>query len=481
MSQRPNRPSLRCCIRCGLALLLAGCAARSPENRMDEALTELAVPEGWSATRAAKAGVDMDWVKSFRSKTLSALVDEALANNRDMRAAAARLDQAMQQTRIARSAGLPTADLNFGGSRRRQVFVGIPIPGDSGGGPPSATFNQFDLGLGINWEADVWGRIRAGTAAAAADAEAAAADFQAARVSLAANVVRAWLELAESQQQAALADEAERVAKQTAESVRDRFRAGQQDDGGAAAQLRLAETDVATARAAAAERRQLADLATRRLEVLAGRYPAGAAGSISLPALPAKPPAGLPSELLTRRPDLLAAERRFAAAGKRLTEARRALFPRLSLTTNTGTSTPDLKDLLNSEFGVWSLAGNLVQPILTGGRLLAEANVRYGREREALAELQQAVLSAFGEVETALAADRWLAERESAIAEAARQAEAADTEARSDFASGVGDLLTALAAQDRAIRLRSQAIAVRRLRLENRVNLHLALGGGFAL
>ncbi len=463
-------------------LLLAGCGSISPPDRMEEAGLE--TPGSWQDTRTARAGVDADWVSRFKDTRLRRLVDQALADNRDLRAAVARYEQALQQARIVGAAALPMADLTFGGNRQKQNFIGLPLDGfgpggGGGGGVFSNTFNQFNLSLGVQWEADVWGRIRAGKSAAVADAQAAAQDIRAAQASLAARVASTWFTLAEEREQVDLARESENVFRQTADAVRDRFARGQQEDGGAASQLRLAETDAAAARAARLERQQNLESAARRLEILLGAYPAGQIAAAKLPPVPGKPPVGLPSELLQRRPDVLAAERRYAAAGKRLSEARRAVFPRLALTSSAGTATGDLSDLLNSDFGVWQLAGNVIQPIFTGGQIRAEANVRYAREREVLANLQQTVLNAFGEVETALAAERLLAERADAVSAALDLARQADEAARADFAGGVGDLLTVLTAQNSVLRLRSQQITLHRLRLENRINLHLALGGDF--
>lgn len=444
---------------------------------------DLEVPSSWQAVKETRAGVDTDWVARFKDSRLRALVDEALLNNRDLRIAAARLDQAQQQARIAGAAGLPSADLTFAGNRQKQNFIGFPIGGQQGASDPGAvfsnTFNQFNLTPAINWELDVWGRIRAGQSAATAEAEAAAQDIRAAQASIAAQIASTWFTLAESKEQVALAAETEAIFKKTADAVRERFLRGQQEDGGAAAQLRLAESDTSTARAARIERQQALESSARQLEILLGRYPSGQLAAAKLPPIPGKVPAGLPSELLQRRPDVLAAERRFAASGKRLSEARRALFPRLALTSSSGTTSGDLSELLNSDFGVWQLAGNVVQPLFTGGQLIAEAKVRYSKQDEALAQLQQSVLKAFGEVENTLAAERLLAERAAAIDSATSLAAQADEAARADYAGGVSDLLTVLTAQSRLVQLRSQQLTLRRLRLENRVNLHLALGGDF--
>jgi outer membrane protein TolC len=195
--------------------------------------------------------------------------------------------------------------------------------------------------------------------------------------------------------------------------------------------------------------------------------------------VPKRPPAGLPSELLLRRPDILAAERRFAATGKRVKEAELAFYPSFPLTASLGSSTNQLRKIFDSDFGVWSIAGAAAQPILTGGALKSQLDTRSAEEREALANLQQTVLQGFGEVETALAAEGYLAARENSIAEALELSVDGAESAERDFSLGTGDVLTLLASQTRRLEIASQKVTLRRLRLDNRVNLHLALGGDY--
>lgn len=464
---------------CGLLGAMTSCAAVNPASRMAE--MDLTVPGTWAATDSGKSGVDDAWIENFRDARLSQLVDEALTANPDLRAAAARVDKARGNARLKGADALPTVDLNFTPARTKRNFIGFPAFGgdqSSPGGTASNLNNSFGLSLDMQWELDVWGRIRAGHEATLAEIQIAEAEERAARVSLTAQVARAWFALGEAKGQLLLAQNTEQVYADTAQAVRERFKAGH-DQNGAASQLRLAETDVATAKATIAERQQAVDSSKRQLEILLGRYPAGKVESAALPAMPTKIPPGLPSELLQRRPDVLAAERRFAAAGKRVTEAKRAVFPRLSLTSSAGTSTENLSELLNSDFGVWNLAANAVQPILYAGKIQAGKDIRFSEEKEALAQLQKTVLQAFSEVETALAADQYLVSRVTAIVEAQRLAEEADQSARADYQQGLGDLLTVFVSQNRVIQAKAQLLAVQRLRLENRVNLHLALGGDY--
>jgi outer membrane protein TolC len=193
------------------------------------------------------------------------------------------------------------------------------------------------------------------------------------------------------------------------------------------------------------------------------------------------PPAGLPSELLLRRPDIIAAERRLAAAGGRTRSAKLARFPSLRLSGSAGTTTDALGDIANSDFGIWSLGGSLTQPLFEGGRIVGEIEFASARERQAAAELQRTVLHAFGEVENALSAEAFLREREAATARAAELARDAAIRAAEEFSAGTGDVLTMIETRQRDILSAIQYATVRRLRLDQRVDLHLALGGGFTL
>jgi len=460
------------------ALTITGCKITAPASRMNEA--GLSVPGTWAATREGRAGVDLDWVARMGSPRLTALVREAVAHNPDLKIAAARVEQTRTLIKSAAAPMQPKLDLESTGFKTQRNFVGFPIPGPDGGVLKLAS-ESYGLNLLADWELDIWGRYRAGTSAAIAATQGAEQDERAARAAIAAQVARAWLALIEANEQADLASEAIKAYQDTENSLEERFRTGQAgDQGGLGAQLRLARSDIEAAKAALEQRREAQGKAARALEILLGRYPQGDRHrSDRLPALTSPPPAGLPSELLQRRPDILAAERRFAAQGMRQKEARRALWPSINLTGSMGTSTDALNKLLSSAFGVWSFGAKLAEPILTGGLVPAEVKKRKAEESEALATLQKTVLNAFGEVEDALEAEQLLRRREESLVEATRLAAEADSEARANFRQGLGDILTVLVTQQRAIQSRSALAAVRRLRLDNRVALHLALGGDF--
>ena len=458
-----------------VAAILTGCVAKAPDSRIG-AVSKTAPPR-WFATPEAKAGIDTRWVRRVGGSRGDSLVAEALRSNPDMRVAAERVKRAELAARTAGAAMNPQVSAGLDGSRQKQIFVGFPF-GD--GGVPSSISENFGANLIVSWEPDLWGSGRAGQAALIADAQAEGNSYRAARASLAAQVLRAWLALSEANEQIALAREAEALLDATLEIVRDRFTSALTEEGGSAAQFRLAESEVANNEAVLAQRMGEREQAIRQLEVLMGRYPKGAIQSAeTLPKIPPMPPAGLPSELLLRRPDILEAERRFASSGSLVKQAKYALYPSFKITARGGATTDSLSKIFNSDFGVWSLAGAVTQPIWAGGAVKSEYARIKSNDRSNLARLQSTVFKAFGEVEQALVAERFLASREVAVSKALNSSTAAAEAASSDYSGGTGDALTLITAQTNLINLSTQLVSLRRLRLDSRITLHLALGGDY--
>ncbi len=454
-----------------VVVLLSACATAP----LEEPALDLDTPEAWTTPTPAGAPTRaVDWWAQFGDSQLDAAVSEALEHNYDLQAAAASVAAAAAQARIAGAALKPQASAGFDASRRQQVFVGLPIPGS--GGVLKSTSTSFGASLNVSWEADLWGRLRAGQAAAVADAQAAEADYAAARLSLAGQVTKAWFAVVEAERQVELARDTVASRRTTEERIAARYRRGVAPS----LELRLARSNLATAESTLEQRRRQLDVTGRQLETLLGRYPRGEAGSgTPLPVVPPEIPAGLPSELVARRPDLQAAERRLEASGLRVHEARRALYPRITLTGSGGTSSDSLGDLVDGDFTVWSIAGGLLQPIFQGGRLRAAVDFAEASRDRALALYAQNVLRAFAEVESALAAERLLAAEESAQAVATQESTAAVRLAEDRYNAGVGDYLTILESQRQAFLTESRLLTLRALRLSNRADLHLALGGGF--
>ena len=453
-------------------LLVTGCVKAPPVETPE---LPVQAPGVWTTGEEVSSELDPEWWRTFGDEKLDSVVAEALATNYDLAIAAARLEQASADAKVAAADLYPQVRANLSGARRKQNFIGFPIPG-SESRVLSSTSTNFGLNVEASWEMDLWGRLSAQARASLASYQASAADVDGVRLSIAGRTVKAWFAAAEAVEQLRLAEATLASFQESTDQVRQRYQAGIRPS----LDYRLSLANLAAAKANVFNRQQQLDLAKRQLEVLLGRYPGAEIQTpAALGATPPEIPPGLPAELVARRPDLAAAERRLAASGELVSVARRARYPRITLTTAAGTATAALTSLLDGNFGVWSLVGNLVQPIFEGGRIRANIERAEASQDEGLAVYIDAVLTAYLEVERALAAEAFLAEREKALAEASGQSTAAERLADDRYRSGLEGYVTVLESQRRSFDAESALISVRRVRLDNRVDLYLSLGGGF--
>ena len=453
----------------GLVVVLAGCGTvpsqEQVEQDVDQAVQQQAPAARTEWGAGAEAGsVQAGWIKSFDDPALNRLVIEAQTNNRDLAAAAANVDRSWA---LARQAGANLgADVSL--SRTASQTGGI------GGSQP--TTNSFGLGLQVSWEADVWGRLRSGERGAVASAQAAEADFRAAQQSLAAATAKAYFSAVEANIQAGIVRETVEILEETLRIVNVKH-----DIGMTSAQdVSLARSDLATARESLTTIEGSQRDAVRALEALLGRYP-GADLEVrrSLPGVPPAPPAGLPSELLERRPDIVAAERRVAAAFNATNQARAARLPSIGLTGNLGSASDSLSGLLESSNAAWTAGASLLAPIFDGGRRREAVEIATADQEQALAAYGQAAISAFSELETNLDQGVVLQQRIAELNVAATEAANAFRIAQLRYEEGEEELLNVLSIQQRVIGAKSSLSSVERLLLEQRVNLNLALGGSW--
>jgi NodT family efflux transporter outer membrane factor (OMF) lipoprotein len=455
-------------------LLVTASCVSAP--KVKEAPLDVPTPGAWTAAETPSGEIDQKWWTDFGEPELTRVVEIALTRNHDLLAAATRVDQAAAQARITGADLMPTLNAGLNGQKRKQNFIGFPIPGAEEGKVLSTTFTTYGVSLDVSWELDLWDRLGARARAGIADLQAAAAEFRGAKLSVAGQTMKAWFATAEASQQLALAEATVESFTRSTNQVRQRYESGIRSS----LDLRLSLANLAGAEALLNQRRRQLDAATRQLEVLLGLYPGRElVVPVELPDTPPPIPAGIPADLIARRPDLASAERRLAASDERFKAARRDRYPRLSLTATGGTSTKGLKELANGDFSVWSLAFNLLQPIFQGGRLRAAADLSEAQADEALINYASSALRAYSEVETALAAEEYLAERVADLARAAQQSRAAERLSEDRYSAGLEAFITVLESQRRALQADGEWIAARRQRLENRVDLYLALGGGF--
>ena len=444
-----------------------------------------------SAATASPAAPAADWWTSFGDSALDRVVERALSGNLTLREAAARLAQAAADAGIARSALYPQVGAGVDRLQARQAFIGLPISDIAGSvGLPipglgedevlTTDFVRYGLSLDLTWEANLWRAATPRARAANAVMEAAVAEVAGARVSLAGQAARLYFLAVEAREQARIADQVAASREETVRWTRERARIGE----AALAEVNGAEARLAEARAAAASRRQARAAAVRGLEVLFTDYPDGEPGPDwelggGLPPAGTAAPAGAPADLISRRPDVASAERRLAMSKEFTEMARRARYPQFPLTSSAGTASTRLRQLVNGDFSVWSLIARIAAPVFQGGRIRAQIRQEEARDREALAVYARTVLTAYQEVEAALSAEESLREMESRSAEALSASRRALSRTRSQRRGGFGTRLMELEAERAVLMAESGHLSQVRARLDNRVNLSLALGGGF--
>jgi NodT family efflux transporter outer membrane factor (OMF) lipoprotein len=334
----------------------------------------------------------------------------------------------------------------------------------------------YGLGLGAAWEADVWGRIRSKKAAAQSESDALEADYEFARQSLAAAVARAYFTTIEAAQQAA-------NARETLGLYQDYSKlTDQKKEQGFASDFDVSQIKSRTAGAQDAV--YLAEAARaqtiRAIEVVTSLYPAGRLEArTSFPAQPKAVRAGLPSQLLERRPDIIASERRFAAAFHRVNEARAARLPRFAISAASGLGTAALDGVGVVDALTWSLAGGITQPIFFGGELKAAQDIRTAEQKAAAATYVAVALRAFKDVEDALSGDYYLRLREGALSTMVSSSSDSVRLGREQLDQGQVDMFTILRLAGENLAAKIEFTKVRASRLRERVNLHLALGGDF--
>ena len=444
-------------------LVVAGCVKKPPEPaEIRKQSFPLVAPERtWSAT-AAPGDVTSGWLASFQDPQLDELVREAVANNPDLRVGATRVEQAAIAVTMAKSRLLPSIGILGRGSTK--------LSDDMSTGLSGGIFS-------VSWEIDLWGRLRYARNATAETFVATQSDYEFARQSIAAATAKSWFAATETALERKLAAAMVTSAEQRVTLAVKRVEVGAGDEQDTAD----ARADVASYQDSEVQLALAYEQSVRALELVLGRYPsAELAARATLPELPGPVPAGLPLQLLERRPDLLAAERRVAAAFNRVGEAKAARLPSLSLTLSGGyltSSVLQLKDEYSNPSA--GLSGSLFAPLYKGGALKTQVKIRTAEQKQAIAAYAGVGLRAFGEVENALASELAARDRERILGRTLADSRRALEIVQSQYKVGSTDLRFVT---QRQLALNSTQSALIRAQSEQRVqrvNLHLALGGSF--
>lgn len=459
-----------------LAALLAGCATSGPRP---STTSTVPVPETWSqpAPSAADAAPSADlasWWSRFDDPVLTRLVTDALAGNPDVRTAASRIAQSRATRGVEKSALFPTLSAGVSGSGRRTRDHVADTTTDS---------NSYSASLDASWEIDLFGKNRLALAAASADLAQTEENHRAAQASLSAEVALAYINLRSTESQLASVRRSIASREESTRLTQWREQAGVGD----ALDARQAESALEQARASIAALEQTLVEARNQLAVLCGRPPGSLDELLAAPAATAAIPhastafaVAIPAETLRQRPDIRAAARAVEAASTRSAAARRDRLPTLSLTGSLGVEAGEIGKLASPSATIASLAGNLVAPIFTAGRITQNIRIQDETTKQALIAYEAAVLDALAETENALSGVRRQDERLAALARAAAAARAADALARQQYEAGLADYLQVLESERTLLSLEQSLAATAADLGSAQVRLFKALGGGWS-
>ena len=461
-----------------LVLMLSGCAVgpnyRRPAEETSAAQYKAEALGSWKEGRPLDTVPKGNWWEVFGDPALNELERRAAHANQGLKASMARVEQARAEARVARSELLP--NLNFDPSYIRQRFSPNQLP--SFGSP---TVNTFSTPLDLSYEIDLWGRVRRGFEAARDDAQATLAAFHNVLLTLQADVAQNYFALRALDAEIATVTGTVDLRKEQVRLVRSRFEGGIGSD----LDVARAETELAATEAEAAALAQRRTELENALAILVGENPStfqlatlqGDAASRNHQA--PEVPAGLPADLLERRPDVSEAERQLAAANARIGVAKAAFFPVVRLTGSGGYLSGDAESLFNWESRAWSIGPSVSLPIFAGGRNRANYRRSQFIYDEAVAKYRQQILVAFGEVENSLAGIRHLAAQSAAQQRAVANARRATALATDRYRSGIVSFLEVVDATREALQAERADARLAGQRQIAAVQLIKALGGGW--
>ena len=419
----------------------------------------------------------VSWWTQFDDPVINTLVQQALANNLDIRVAAANVLETEALVRVATGRRWPEVGANVSGERS---FTGASTGSSFSPGADRLYTTTYSVGANLSWQTDLFGRLRSAQKASIADWQASKTDRDAIIHTVIANVIRQRVQLAIAMQRLYVAQDILQSREHTLEIVNRRYSRGVNRTS--AVDVRLARENVYSAEANIAALEQNVSLAQHALDILLGKKP-GALFIVqndlnNLPDLD-DAIAGVPAQLLDRRPDLRAAEYRVIANNERIGVALADLYPDLTINTGGGWRGDDISDLFSSESLFGRLLGELTQTLFAGGRLRAEVDAAKARLEAQANSYANSVLRAMREVEDALIQNHKLNERLAKVNQQVTEARLAENLSRDRYARGVEQLLTVLETERRRQDAEDSLLRVEQDYWNARVDLHLALGGNW--
>jgi NodT family efflux transporter outer membrane factor (OMF) lipoprotein len=471
--------AMRLALMLGLGAVLAGCAVgpdyQPPTQGLGSAYGALATPSvndarnrGWIAAQAAQAPLPGNWWKAFGDSTLVSLMQALQQNNLSIIKAEAQYRQALAVLRQTRAGFFPTLGTSASATRSG---TGTDTAGNQ------STQNQYSASGTVSWEPDVWGRIRRSAEGGQAGTEASQADLQAMRLSMESTLAQTYFQLRAADTELQLLGDTVQAYERSLQLVQNRFQAGVASQ----ADVETSRTQLENARAQYVSRQRERAQFENALAVLVGQPPSGfrVPAQAGLPPLPVVP-VGVPSELLLRRPDVVAAERRTAQANAQIGVAQSAWFPNLTLSAQAGFRSGQWAQWLTAPASFWSLGPALALTLFDGGARegrLQEVRAAYDAQ---VADYRQTALTALREVEDYLVSLDLLAQQQAVQGRALAAARESLRLTRNQYDAGLIDYLSVVQVETTALTAERTALGLRADRLLASVQLIAALGGGWS-
>jgi multidrug efflux system outer membrane protein len=454
------------------AALLGGCAIGPDYQR-----PSVAKPQTFrgQATAEAASLADAPWWEVFQDPVLKGLIQEALRNNYDVQIAAARVQEARANVRVSRSDLYPSLDYDAGASRSNISPGALGLPG----GQAPTTKNFYFGTLAASWELDIWGRIRRSNEAARATLLATEDARRGVWLSLVSDLAQAYFELLALDVRLQVARNSTDAYQRTYDLFLDRFQLG------VASKLETSRAEGALGEAQANIPQLESDIVAKenQISILLGKTPGSISRGRPMYEQPVVPevPAGLPSALLERRPDLRQAEQQLVSANARVGVAKAEFFPKLSLTALLGRASPEVSALTGGTATIWALAGMFSGPLFNAGRTLGNYRASIAQWEQAKLQYEQAVLTALREVSDALTALGKLSEAETGQDRSVKALEEAVEHATDRYRQGLASYYEVLESQQQLYPAQYALAQIRRDRLLAHVRLYKSLGGGWNL
>lgn len=446
-----------------IALAVSACSTQLNLTKREQNPSQ--APEQWQQAVAEDVRTgEGSWLQQLQQPQILELVEKALTNNQSLLQQAYEVEIKQQQLAAEGASLWPSLDLSASSGRNRN-------------NRPVGYSNSNNISLEAAYEIDVWGKLSASKRQASLTYLVQKTQYQQARQQLVADVVSAWFNVITQQKLLALFEQRTLLAERNAEIIEAGYRQGLNE----ALDVYLARNELNNERSRIATQKAEYLQSVRLLERLLGDYPsAELVVSAELPLIEKPIPLGLPSELITRKPSLLASWYQLLASDAALAYAHKQRFPSLRLTASVGDSSKDFDDLFSPSALAWSLLGGITMPLFQGGRLQANENAaEFVVKREEQRYLQQ-LYDAFGEVENAISQEQALISRYQTTIKAEENAQAAEQLSFEQYQSGLVSYTTVLDAQNRSFEAQSSVIEIKNQLIANRIALHIALGGDFA-